>query len=96
MLEKSGGRLVFDDWSWKGYNEFSYNPRPAIAGFLNCVAPEISYFATESQIWVTRVPNHIPATRNPNSSLEYETDALKEILLVEPESRRHETRKIMK
>jgi predicted O-methyltransferase YrrM len=87
MLEE-GGTLVFDDWSWKGYNEPCYNPRPAIAGFLNCVAPEIRYFATESQIWVTRTVNHTPATRNLDPSLMYEAEALSEILIVYPEKKK--------
>ncbi|KAL3417921.1 membrane protein [Phlyctema vagabunda] len=66
-----GGTLVFDDWTWKGYMEDVYNPRMAITAFLECAAPEIKVQETESQIWITRVENHIPATKNHDPTLWY-------------------------
>jgi predicted O-methyltransferase YrrM len=65
------GIMVFDDFRWKGYMEDCYNPRVAIIGFLRCAAPEVETKETESQMWVTKVPNHIPATPNPNPDLYY-------------------------
>ena len=61
---KTKGIMVFDDWSWKGYNEECYNPRPAIKSFLKCAAPELQCVETEAQMWVMKVLNHVPATRN--------------------------------
>ena len=68
MLEE-GGRLIFDDYSWKGYMEECYNPRVAVESFLKCAAPEIESEETESQIWIKKVPNHTPATPNPDPCL---------------------------
>ncbi|MCJ1281398.1 hypothetical protein MMC26_000717 [Xylographa opegraphella] len=65
------GTLVFDDFTWKGYNEDCYNPRVAIISFLQCAAPELEATETESQLWATKVPNHISATKNPDSDLYY-------------------------
>lgn len=65
------GTMVFDDFTWKGYNEDYYNPRIAIMSFLQCAAPTLQTRETESQMWVTKVPNHIPATKNPDPSLMY-------------------------
>jgi predicted O-methyltransferase YrrM len=76
MLDE-GGTLVFDDFSWKGFNEDCYNPLPAIAGFLRCAAPEMQLKTTESQVWVKKVANHIPATRNPDPDLMYPSEILK-------------------
>lgn len=70
MLEV-GGTMVFDDWTWKGYNEDVYNPRMAIMGFLQCAEPEINVEETESQIWLTRVKNQTVATKNPDPALMY-------------------------
>ena len=58
------GLMVFDDWSWKGYYEECYNPRPAIKAFLKCAAPELQCVETEAQLWVKKVPNYVPATKN--------------------------------
>ncbi|KAL8634734.1 MAG: hypothetical protein Q9228_007692 [Teloschistes exilis] len=68
-LLKVGGMLVFDDYSWKGYLEDCYNPRVAIESFIKCAAPEIETEETESQLWVRKVANHIPATPNPDPYL---------------------------
>ena len=65
------GVMVFDDFRWKGYMEDCYNPRVAILGFLRCAAPEIETRETESQMWVTKVPNRISATPNPDPALYY-------------------------
>ena len=65
------GKVVFDDYSWKGYMEDCYNPRLAVESFLQCAAPELQSEETESQMWVTKVPNHIPATPNPDPDLYY-------------------------
>ncbi|ERF74019.1 hypothetical protein EPUS_03834 [Endocarpon pusillum Z07020] len=65
------GVMVFDDFRWKGYMEDCYNPHVAILGFLRCAAPEIETRETESQMWVTKVPNRIPATPNPDPALYY-------------------------
>ena len=65
------GTMVFDDFTWKGYNEDCYNPRVAIIAFLQCAAPELQAKETESQLWVTKLPNHIPATKNPDPALYY-------------------------
>ncbi|KAG9241336.1 SAM-dependent methyltransferase [Calycina marina] len=70
MLEL-GGRLVFDDWTWKGYNEDVLNPRMAIMAFLQCAAAEAEVVETESQIWITRVKSRIVATKNPDPALMY-------------------------
>ena len=70
MLEH-GGTMVFDDYVWKGYMEDCYNPHVGIVSFLQCAAPELQSKETESQMWVTKVPNHIPATPNPDPTLYY-------------------------
>ena len=70
MLEE-GGSLVFDDYSWQGYLEDCYNPRIAIDSFISCAAPEAETEETESQLWVRKVKNHIPATPNPDPALYY-------------------------
>ncbi|KAL8804975.1 MAG: hypothetical protein Q9200_005609 [Gallowayella weberi] len=61
-----GGILVFDDVSWKGYMEDCYNPRIAIMAFVQCAEPELEATETENQMWVRKVPKHIPATPNPD------------------------------
>jgi len=66
-----GGTMVFDDWTWKGYMEDVYNPRMAIMAFLQCAAPEMKLHETESQIWITKVQNQTPATKNPDPALWY-------------------------
>ena len=66
-----GGFMVFDDFTWKGYVEDCYNPRIAIQAFLHCAAPEVETRQTESQMWVTKVPNRMPPTPNPDSALYY-------------------------
>ena len=66
-----GGTLVFDDFSWKGYMEDLYNPRIAIEAFLKCVENEADSQETESQMWLTKVPNKIKPTSNPDASLYY-------------------------
>ena len=66
---KVQGIMVFDDWSWKGYEEECYNPRAAIKAFLRCAAPELLCAETEAQMWVLRVPNYVPATRNSDADL---------------------------
>lgn len=65
------GTMVFDDYTWKGYNEECYNPRVAILSFLRCAAPELRARETQSQMWVTKVPNRIAATKNPDPDLMY-------------------------
>lgn len=70
MLEVQG-TMVFDDFTWKWYNEDCYNPRIAIISFLQCAAPEIQTKETQTQVWVTKVPNHIPATANKDPGLVY-------------------------
>lgn len=65
------GTMVFDDFRWKGYMEDCYNPRIAILAFLQCAAPEVETKETESQMWVTKVPNRIAATPNPDPDLYY-------------------------
>lgn len=65
------GVMVFDDFRWKGYMEDCYNPHIAIVGFLRCALPEVEIKETESQMWVTKVPNRIPATPNPDPDLYY-------------------------
>ena len=72
MLEV-GGTIVFDDFTWKGYHEDCYNPRIAILSFVLCVEPEIETKRTESQMWVTRVPNRLPPTPNEDKALFYWT-----------------------
>ncbi|KAK5636066.1 hypothetical protein RRF57_011778 [Xylaria bambusicola] len=74
---KEGGTLVFDDFSWKGYMEHCYNPRIAIFSFLRCAEPELEYKETESQVWITRVPNRLKATRNQDPTLMYGEDELR-------------------
>ncbi|KAK3172575.1 hypothetical protein OEA41_005899 [Lepraria neglecta] len=65
------GKMVFDDFTWKGYLEDCYNPRIAIQSFLHCAAPEVETKRVESQIWVTRVPNHTHPTPNPDPAHYY-------------------------
>lgn len=65
------GTMVFDDFRWKGYMQDCYNPRIAILAFLQCAAPEVETRETESQMWVTKVPNSIAATANPDPDLYY-------------------------
>ncbi len=65
------GTMVFDDFTWKGYVEDVYNPRIAIQSFLRCVAQEIEVKRQESQMWVTRMPDHIPPTPNPDPAHYY-------------------------
>ncbi|KAL8743196.1 MAG: hypothetical protein Q9190_004431 [Brigantiaea leucoxantha] len=65
------GTMVFDDWMWKGYLEDCYNPHIAIKSFLECAAPELETKETESQMWITKVPSHTPATPNPDPALYY-------------------------
>lgn len=60
------GKMVFDDFTWKGFMENCYNPRIAIQAFLHCAAPELKSEREESQIWVTKVPNWMPPTPNPD------------------------------
>lgn len=65
------GTMVFDDYTWKGYNEESYNPRVAILSFLRCAAHELRARETQSQVWVTKVPTRITPTKNPDPELMY-------------------------
>ena len=65
------GVMVFDDFRWKGYLEDCYNPRIAIQAFLHCVVQEVETTETEYQMWVTKVPNRIPATPNPDPEVYY-------------------------
>lgn len=65
------GTLVFDDVWWKGYMEDCYNPRIAIKSFVQCAPQEMEAVETEGQMWVTKVPNRIPATPNPDPDLYY-------------------------
>lgn len=65
------GTMVFDDFRWKGYMEDVYNPRIAIQSFLRCVAHEVETKRQESQMWVTRVPNHTLPTPNTDPALYY-------------------------
>ena len=66
------GKVVFDDFTWKMYNEDCYNPRIAIMSFIQCAPQEMEIRDMGSQMWVTKVPNHIPATLNPNPGLIYQ------------------------
>ena len=70
MLEVQG-TMVFDDLTWKGYNEDCYNPCLAILSFVQCVAQEAQTKETVSQMWVTKVPTSIPATPNSDPDLRY-------------------------
>ena len=65
------GTMVFDDVAWKGYLEDCYNPRIAIKSFLQCATQEIEAMETEAQMWLTKVPNRIPPTPNPDPALYY-------------------------
>ena len=65
------GTMLFDDFTWKGYLEDCYNPRIAIQAFLHCAIQEIDLKQTESQVWITKVPNHTPPTPNPDPELFY-------------------------
>lgn len=60
------GTMVFDDCTWKGYVDDCYNPRIAIQSFLRCTAQEGKTKQVESQLWVAKVPNHIPPSPNPD------------------------------
>ena len=71
------GTMVFDDFTWKGYNEDCYNPRIAITSFLQCAAQEVQATETQSQMWVMKVPNQIPATANPDPDLMYDNASLR-------------------
>ena len=66
-----GGALVFDDYAWKGYNEDLYNPRIAIQAFLKCAENKADSLETESQLWLTKVPNKTKPTSNPDEALYY-------------------------
>ena len=68
---KVHGTMVFDDVAWKGYLEDCYNPRISILSFIECAAPEVEAKETEAQMWVTKVPNRIPATPNLDPDLIY-------------------------
>lgn len=68
---KVHGTMLFDDVAWRGYLEDCYNPRIAIMSFLQCAAQEVKSKETESQMWVTKVPNCISATPNPDPALYY-------------------------
>ncbi|KAL8834923.1 MAG: hypothetical protein Q9176_007217 [Flavoplaca citrina] len=70
MLDQ-GGLIVFDDYSWRGFIEDCYNPRTAVRAFIKCARPEVECIETESQLWVKRVPNCVPATPNPDPALYY-------------------------
>ncbi|KAL8933869.1 MAG: hypothetical protein Q9211_005537 [Gyalolechia sp. 1 TL-2023] len=70
-LLRVGGKLVFDDWMWKGFMEECYNPRIAIKGFLRCVKPEVEIVETEYQMWITRVANRLEATPNPDPEVRH-------------------------
>ncbi|KAI4184511.1 MAG: hypothetical protein L6R41_004689 [Letrouitia leprolyta] len=70
MLNEDG-LLVFDDYTWRGFVEDCYNPRPAIRAFVKCARPEIECTETESQLWIKRVPKYIAATPNPDPALYY-------------------------
>ncbi|MCJ1278439.1 hypothetical protein MMC21_006256 [Puttea exsequens] len=65
------GSMVFDDFAWKGYEQDFYNPRIAIQSFLHCAAPELESKRVESQVWVTRIPNLITPTPNPDPEQYY-------------------------
>ena len=65
------GTMVFDDVAWKGYMEDCYNPRIAVKSFVQCATQEIQPMETEWQMWLTKVPNRIPATPNPDPALYY-------------------------
>lgn len=65
------GTMVLDDVAWKGYMEDCYNPRIAIMSFLQCAAQGVVDHEIEAQMWVTTIPNCIPATPNPDTALYY-------------------------
>ena len=65
------GTMVFDDFTWKGCMEDCYNPHIAIQSFLRCVAQEAETERQDSQMWVTRVPNHTLPTLNPDPACYY-------------------------
>ena len=65
------GTMAFDDYTWKCYNEDCYNPRVAILSLIHCAAPELQAVETKTQLWVTKIPNHIPATRNSDPEIYY-------------------------
>ncbi|KAI4137410.1 MAG: hypothetical protein L6R39_007307 [Caloplaca ligustica] len=66
-----GGKMVFDDFTWKGYMEECYNPRIAIRSFLGCTASEVEAKEIGYQMWVTKVPRRFDATPNPDPDLVY-------------------------
>lgn len=66
-----GGTLVFDDVAWKGYMEDCYNPRIAITSFVQIAEQELEATETATQMWVRKVPNHIPATANSDPTVLY-------------------------
>ena len=68
------GKLVFDDFAWKMYVEDCYNPRIAIMSFVQCAAQEVETADIGAQMWVTKVPNRVPATRSPAADLFYNND----------------------
>ena len=70
------GAMVFDDVTWKGYMEDCYNPRIAIKSFLQCVTQEAEAVETDFQMWLTKVPNRISATPNPDPALCYRDKCL--------------------
>lgn len=70
-LLRLGGRLVFDDWMWRGYLEECFNPQIAVKGFLRCVEAEVECTETEYQMWITRVVNKLKATPNPDAEVRY-------------------------
>lgn len=65
------GTMVFDDFTWKGYLEDCYNPRIAIQAFLHCATPELKSERVESQMWVTKLPNYMSPTPNPDPDQYY-------------------------
>lgn len=65
------GTMVFDDFTWKGFMEDCYNPRIAIRSFLKCAAQELKSERVVAQMWVTKLPNFVPATPNPDPALYY-------------------------
>jgi predicted O-methyltransferase YrrM len=54
------GTMVFDDFRWQEYTQPCYNPQLAIVSFLQCVAPHMRAFERTGQVWVKKVPNHMP------------------------------------
>lgn len=73
MLQE-GGTLVFDDWIWKRYNEYVYNPRIGIAAFLRCAEHVIEAQETEGQIWVSKVKVKAGPTWNSDPEFFYKDE----------------------